>query len=55
MNPYDRNGHLALDNTMSTYCRRCGRASALWDGPCDNQRCEEDEFDEFGARTRVAT
>lgn len=55
MNPYDRNGHLAMQNTLSTFCRRCGRASALWVDPCDRQPCRENEFDECGAITRVRT
>lgn len=55
MSPYNRNGHLAMDNCMATYCRRCGRSSSLWSVPCDNQPCKEAEYDEFGYRTRTTT
>jgi hypothetical protein len=51
-NPYDRNGHHAADNAMSTYCTSCGRMSSCWNIACDHESVREDVHDEHGYLVR---
>ncbi len=53
-NPYNRNGHHAADNTLSTYCLSCGRHSSTWTTECDRVAVHVPEYDEHGCKTREA-